>query len=318
MIMDAILTLGLTPYWQGIVIVAGIAAIAAVGLQFTISSGQFSLVHGALVGASSYTAGVVSVLFGFDFWSAVVAGIAAGALLGAVISVLLLRLDGVLFGLATLAIGQALALFAANNDFLGGTTGYNGVPLRTELWHVVAGLIVALAIVFALRASRVGLALEATGRDPVVARSVGIPVGMIRVGGFAFGGALAGLAGALNVQYLSFVDPMALNFSTEVQLPLFVVIGGMSTPVGAVVGAFGITIASELLRFAQLDRAWILGLLLMTVALIRPQGLLGRRSVGAPPFAGALGRFRSRRSPSASASDTDTLPEHEKSPTHAP
>lgn len=277
-----ILTLGLSPYWQGVAVVAGIAALAALGLQLTISSGQFSLVHGALAGSASYVAAIVSVQFGFGLWAAVLAGCLTGALMGGVISVVLQRLDGVLFGLATLAIGQALTLLASNSAYVGGTTGYNGVPLRTELWHVVVCLATGLAVLLLLRTSRVGLGIVAVGRDPIVAQSVGIPVRRIKIGAFAAGGALAGLAGALNVQYVSFVDPTALNFTTEVQLLLFVVIGGMSTPMGALVGAFGITIASELLRFAELDRAWIFGLLLMVVALLRPQGLLSRRSVGTP------------------------------------
>jgi branched-chain amino acid transport system permease protein len=270
---------GLSAYWQGIVIVAGIAAIAALGLQLTISSGQFSLVHGALMGASSYVAGIASVQFGFGLGESLLAGALAGALLGSVISLLLLRLEGVLFGLATLAIGQALTLLASNNEYIGGTTGYTGVPLRTEVWNVVLCLVVALVVLLLLRSSRVGLGMLAAGRDPVVAASVGIPVARIKVVAFAAGGALAGVAGALNVQYLSFVDPTALNFSSEVQLLLFVVIGGMTTPWGAVLGAFGITLASEWLRFAELDRAWIFGLLLMVVALVRPNGLLSRRGI---------------------------------------
>ncbi|WP_448005556.1 branched-chain amino acid ABC transporter permease [Agromyces bauzanensis] len=277
-----ILTLGLSPYWQGVAVVAGIAALAALGLQLTISSGQFSLVHGALAGAASYVAAIASVQFGLGLWAAVLAGCLTGALMGGVISAVLLRLDGVLFGLATLAIGQALTLLAANSTYLGGTTGYNGVPLRTELWHVVLCLAAGVAVLLLLRTSRVGLGIVAVGRDPVVAQSVGLPVRRIKIASFAVGGALAGVAGALNVQYVSFVDPTALNFATEVQLLLFVVIGGMTTPIGALVGAFGITLASELLRFAELDRAWIFGLLLMVVALLRPQGLLNRRSVGMP------------------------------------
>jgi branched-chain amino acid transport system permease protein len=81
------------------------------------------------------------------------------------------------------------------------------------------------------------------------------------------------------VQYLSFVSPDDLSFAVEAQLLLFVVLGGMTSPFGAVVGAFGVTAGTELLRFTQLDRAWILGLLLTVTALVRPQGLVTRRPI---------------------------------------
>jgi branched-chain amino acid transport system permease protein len=65
-------TLWLTPYWQGIVIVAGVGAIAALGLQLTVNSGQFSLAHGALMGAAAYASGLAAVHLGLGFWPAAV------------------------------------------------------------------------------------------------------------------------------------------------------------------------------------------------------------------------------------------------------
>ena len=292
-----ILTLGLSGYWQGVITVAGIAVIAALGLQLTISSGQFSLVHGALMGTSSYVTGLVTVYLGLDFWLAVLLGGLAGAILGALISALLSRLEGVLFGLATLAIGQALTLVASNTPAIGGTTGFTGVPLNTQMWQVVLIAAVALAAVLMLKGTRVGIGVVSAGRDPVVALSLGIPVRRYKIEAFAAGGALAGIAGALNVQYLSFVDPTALNFGTEVQLVLYVVIGGMATPLGAVLGAVLVTALNETLRVAVLDRAWILGLVLMIVALLRPQGILSRQGIDTPsPLSRWWIRIRTARS----------------------
>jgi branched-chain amino acid transport system permease protein len=273
------LELWLNSYWQGVVIVAGVSAIAALGLQLTIASGQFSLVHGALMGAAAYLAGVSAVRWGFGMWPAVLAGGAFGAVLGGIVSLLVLRLDGLLLGIATLAIGQALSLAASNSNALGSSNGYTGIPLRTHLWQVMVVLVVALAVLMLLKRSRVGLGLVAAGRDPVAAQSLGISPTTIRLYAFAAGGGLAGLAGGLNAQYLSFVGPGDLGFAVEVQLLLYVVLGGMTTPLGAVLGTFGVTIGSELLRFTQLDRAWIFGLVLMFAALGQPEGLLRRRRV---------------------------------------
>lgn len=271
--------LGLDPYWQGIVIVAGIGAIAALGLQLTISSGQFSLMHGAMMGAAAYMAGVSSVHWGFGMWPAVAMGGLLGAVLGFVVAILVLRLDGLFLGIATLAIGQALSLVASNTTYLGRSSGFTGIPLRTNVSDVVVVLLLALAVLCMMKRSRLGLGLIAAGKDPVAARSLGISPTTVRLAAFAAGGALAGIAGGLDAQYLSFVSPAELGFAVEVQLLLYVVLGGMTTPLGAVAGAFGVTIASEVLRFSELDRAWIFGLTLMVVALTRPEGLLRRRSL---------------------------------------
>lgn len=271
--------LGLDAYWQGVVIVAGIGAIAALGLQLTIASGQFSLMHGALMGAAGYMTGISALHWGFGLWPSVAIGGALGAAMGFVVAVLMLRLDGLSLGIATLAIGQALSLTASNAAALGSSSGYTGIPLRTNVFDVVIVLAVALVALCLLKRSRIGLGLVAAGRDPVAARSLGISPTVVRLAAFAAGGALAGIAGGLDAQYLSFISPVNLGFGVEVQLLLFVVLGGMTTPLGAVAGAFGVTIASELLRFAELDRAWIFGLTLMVVALLRPDGLLRRRSL---------------------------------------
>ena len=274
--------LGVSPYWEGVMIVAGIAAIGALGLQLTIASGQFSVVHGALMGAASYFAGVSAVAWGLGFWPAVLAGAAFGALLGVAIAVIALRLDGLFLGIATLAIGQALALIAQNTSSLGSSNGYSGIPLRTQFGDVALVLVLALLALLALKRTRVGLALTAVGRDPIAARSLGISSTRIRLGAFAAGGLLAGAAGALNAQYVSFVSPGDLGFPAEVQLLLYVVLGGMTTPWGAVVGTFSVVVGTELLSFTALDRLWILGLVLMVVALTRPDGVLRRSSLPAP------------------------------------
>ena len=270
-------TLWLTPYWQGIVIVAGIGAVAALGLQLTIHSGQFSLAHGAVMGAASYASGLAAIHLGVGFWTATAIGGVSGALLGLAIAVLVLRLEGLILGIATLAIGLGMSLAASNSSYLGSTIGFTGIPLNTQVWQVALVMVVALAALLLLKRSRTGLGLDIAGQDAVAAASLGVPIRRIRVAAYVAGGSLAGVAGALNVQYLSFVSPSDLGFATEIQLLLFVVLGGMTTPLGAVAGAFGVTVGSELLRFTQLDRAWILGLLLTVTALARPDGLLRRR-----------------------------------------
>lgn len=272
----------LSPYAQGIFIAGGIYAIAALGLYVAIASGQFSVAHAALMGLGGYGAAVASVALGAPFWLALLAGAAVGGAAGAAFAVLLRAMGGMLLGVATIALGQAISLTVTQVPALGGSLGYTGVPIRTTLGWTALVLLVALAALAWLLRSSFGIALLAAGRDETVAGSLGISTFAVRVWAFGLGGALAGVAGALQAHWVGLVDPNSLGFLANIPLYVFLVVGGSTTPWGAVAGAVGLTWLLELLRFSQTDRYWVLGLLLAAAVLVRPQGLLVRRSLRAP------------------------------------
>jgi branched-chain amino acid transport system permease protein len=296
----------ISPYVDSALTLAGIYAIAAVGLQVTIASGQFSIIHGALMGMGGYAAGVAAVKYHLSLALTMVVAAVIAAAVGAVVSAACLRLNWFLISIATLAIGEALSILFNNIHSLGGAFGYGGAPLRTSLPVVAATLAVVLFVAARVRRSRVGLGLVAVGQDEVAAASLGISPISTKIWAFALGGAAAGCAGALNVQWLSLVTPKDLGFQFEVQLLFFVVIGGMSTAWGALAGAVIFTLVPELLRFATLDRYWILGLVLLATILVRPQGILTRRPVERRPW--GLGWLATLRHPPPSPAP-DPLPE---------
>lgn len=269
----------MTSYTVSVFITGGIYAIVALGLHVTLLTGQFSVAHAALMGLGGYAAGYASVEWGLDLFSAALFGGVIGLLCGGLMAAVLRRMEGMLLGIATLAIGQAASLLMNNVDPLGGALGYMGVPLRTTLAQVCIVLALVLLVLTYLRWTRLGLALLSAGKDEVVAEAVGISTRRMRIVGFALGGALAGIGGGLMVQFIGLVRPSDLAFAAEIQLFTFVIIGGMSTPWGAVAGAVGITWGLEWLRFATDDRYWLLGLALLIVVLVRPDGLLRRRSL---------------------------------------
>lgn len=262
-------------YWESVLTIASIFAIAAIGLRISLGTGQFSVMHGALLGIGAYAAGFAAKQLGLGLVPSLLFAALTAGLLAALISALLLRLSGLFFGIATLAIGEGLSI-AARTFFPGGAQGYTGVPLRTTLPVVALILVLLLAAITRLRASRTGLGVLAAGADPVAAESLGISIARMKIWGFAVGGGIAGLAGGLLVQFLGLVLPADLSFPSEIRLLMFIIIGGMSTAWGAVAGAFLIIVGEELLRVATLDRFWLLGLLLVIVVLARPQGLLSR------------------------------------------
>jgi branched-chain amino acid transport system permease protein len=146
---------------------------------------------------------------------------------------------------------------------------------------VVGILVIVMAALSWMRHTHFGLALLAVGKEPAVAEALGMSSTLVRVWAFGVGGALAGIAGGLQAHWLSLVEPTALGFAYEALLFMYLIIGGVGSPWGALFGAIGVTWLLEALRFTGSGRYWILGLLLVIVIILRPQGLFARRSLKA-------------------------------------
>lgn len=278
-------------FLESVLTQGGIFAIVCVGLYLTLASGQFSVAHAALMGLGSYAAGVVAVEFGWGFWPAIFAGLLVGGVVGFLISLAVSRLGDVLLGIATLAIGQAISLFVANIKYLGGSVGYVGVPLRTDLTSVALVLGISLALYWYFKNTRFGLAWLAVGKDETTAKAFGVSVLNVRFLGFAIGGMLAGAGGALMVQFVGLVQPQSLSFQAEIPLYVYVIIGGVTTPWGGVFGAVGLTWAMQALQFSPLDSYWLLGLLLIIALIFRKEGIFIRLPLMTNVVAVLRGKF---------------------------
>jgi branched-chain amino acid transport system permease protein len=314
-----------SPYAQSVFILALTYAVVTLGLQVTLSSGQFSVAHAALMGVGGYAGGIATVRWHTPFLFSLAFGALLGGLVGAVIAVILRRTSGMLLGTVTIAIGQAISIIARNTRALGGSQGYDGIPLRTTIWWAIGCAAAALLAVLGLRRSRVGMAMLANERSETVAGSLGINPMVVRLWGFAVGGGLAGLGGVLLAHNNGIIEPKDLSFSAEPLFFIFLMVGGVSSPWGAFFGAIGMWWFQELLRFGssgsflflhQADRYWILGLVLVLVVLLRPRGLIVRRPLRWRRPAGPGDPARPpgietgiRGSPAARAPEPASLPE---------
>jgi len=281
----------MNPYIESVLTVICIYSLVTLGLQITIASGQFSVMHAALMGAGGYAAGIISVQFQVPFVLALLVGLLVGGLFGVVVSVILRRTSGLLLGTVTVALGQSMSLTAQNLSVLGASQGYTGVPLATTLPSAAAALACGLAVVLLIGRARIGYAILAVGKDETVARSLGISVERVRAIAFGIGGALAGLGGGLLAHNNGLIEPSNLAFSTEPLFFAFLIVGGLGSPWGAVLGTFLMWSLQEVLRFGQGghflflstgDRYWVLGLILIVVVVLRPDGLLHRRATPYP------------------------------------
>ncbi len=269
-------------------------SLVTLGLYVTISSGQFSVAHAALMGVGGYAAGIATVTWHAPFPVALLAGAAAGALLGLATAFVLQRTSGILLATVTIALGQAIALTIQNAPSLGGSQGYTGIPIRTTVWWAVVIAVVAFASVLGLLRTRIGLEFLAVSCDETVSKALGISVLATRLWGFGLGGLLAGLGGGLLAHQNGLIQPSELSFAQEPKFFIYLVIGGFTSPWGALLGTLAMYYVQEvILRFGgsstltifgahvldYKDRFWILGLLLIVVVLTRPRGFLVRRSL---------------------------------------
>ncbi|MGY2082770.1 branched-chain amino acid ABC transporter permease [Blastococcus sp. SYSU DS0539] len=282
-------------YVLSIATLIAIYAILSVSLSLLVGhTGIFSMAHAALFGVGAYTYAVLTVQFGWAPGPALVVALLLAALAGAVMAIPSLRVSGDYFLVASFAL-QVVAgsVFENWTSVTGGTGGIPGIerPAMGPLDFGESGAFLGLAVVVALLVAGVSLWLVRSpyGRmlhvvrdDEIVAATLGKPVRFAKVSITVLAGAFAGLAGVLYAQYLLYLSPGTFEVATSVSIITMVVLGGMTSVVGAVIGAAVIVLIPQGLR--QLDIASsaagpleqvFFGLLLILLMFVRPQGLLG-------------------------------------------
>lgn len=272
-------------YWLQVLISAEIMVVAAVGLYITFGlSGQVSLGQAGFFAVGGYVTGLLVTRLALDYGVALVAGIVISALVGLALGFPSLRLRGNFLALATLGFGQIVALVLINWTWLtGGANGvrniiapFFGLELRTiPDWGVFVGLI-AVASVFVvtrIRSSSFGRAMQAVRDSEVAASAMGISLARVKILAFVIGAAFAGLAGGLNAGFVTYVSPGTYDLALSVSILAMVVVGGASSPWGAVVGAVLLTFLPEVLRPVQEYYLLIYGVLLLLMVDFAPGGI---------------------------------------------
>lgn len=216
-------------------------------------------------------------------------GTVAAGLLGLAVGYLTLRMRGVFFAIATLALSVVLYTFVVNWDYVGGARGAYilqpqnvpfGLSHYIRLLYVAMLLMTALALVIArtIERSTLGRGLAAIRDDELAAECAGVPTLRLKLIAATVSGALMGMAGTTFPYYLSYVEPSAV-FSlayavNSIAMPL---IGGMLSWIGPVVGAVLLGVAQQVIQ-VTVSSAWnllIVGLLLVIFVTLAPNGIMG-------------------------------------------
>jgi branched-chain amino acid transport system permease protein len=267
-------------FWEPIIIFTALNVAMTLGLYITAMSGQISMATAAIAGAAAYFSAVLTVKFGVSFEVALLGGAMLGGLIGIVLSAAIARMRDFILKLTTLAFGEALAVLAFNWDYIGGANSFTGISAETGLWTSLAVAVLAALVAWRFDGSRFGFMSRAVRSDPVAASSTGVSILQVRMITFALGAALVGLAGAAQAHYVLVINPHDLGFFASLNFVIFLLFGGMYTVGGAILGAVVLTVAPEVLRFSNEYRLILYGFIIVVIVMVRPDGLLMRRSTG--------------------------------------
>jgi branched-chain amino acid transport system permease protein len=303
--------LGNVDFWINVGILATTYGVFALGIQLNIgSTGIFNFGQAGFMAVGSYSMGILVVRSGVSFWVALLAGMLIAAAAGLLVGLPSLRLRADYFAISTLAFSEIVRYVADNWDSLtGGNLGlfgyadsWNSASGRIDGWLSHLGiephfllplLIVNLAVLLVLALfmallvrSPWGRVLNAIREDEDAARALGKNTFLYKLQSLSIAAALAAIAGymlAINITILSPVnfDPVLTAYGYVI-----VILGGLGSYLGVVVGSFFLIFVLEATRYLELPlsdariaalRFMIVGLVLMALVVFRPQGLFGKR-----------------------------------------
>lgn len=267
------------PYMLQIFVNVGIAIVLALGLNvITGLTGQLSLGHAAFMSIGAFTSAMVTIKTGLPFVANLAVTGVVTAIVAAMIGFPILRLTGDYLAICTLGFAEIVKVFFLNfeptNKALGLTVppAKTAIPMPIYVWVVA---ILAIILVTFVQSSRFGRALKAIREDEIAADAMGINTARYKIQAFALGSFLAGIGGGLYAHFLSYINPSDFGFLKSVDILAMVVLGGLGSVPGAVIGSSILASAPEFLRFMSQYRMLVYGALLVFLMVFRPNGLLG-------------------------------------------
>jgi branched-chain amino acid transport system permease protein len=276
-----------------IVIMSILFAIATSSMNLILGiTGQASLAHGAFFGIGAYGVAIMTKA-GICFWLALPVSALIAAFIGFLVGLPTLRTKGSYFAIVTLCFGVILWIVAGNwIELTGGHNGIFGIPRpspipipffgdiefysQTAMFYLaLAFLLLTLFVLHRLVYSIFGLSFMAVRNNEPLADAVGINTFATKLISFVIANFIAGMAGGIYAAIIGAVSPSAASYMMTFNFLIFLILGGMATLPGPVVGAFAIPIIMEFLQFMGDFRMLFFGALLVVVIIYFPQGFVG-------------------------------------------
>ncbi len=302
----------LNDYYLRIIAIMGINIILTVSLNLTNGfTGDFSLGHAAFMSIGAYTAALltlpaetkVAVITGLPMWLreltlpfllATIMGGLMASVTAIIVGIPVLRLRGHYLAVATLGL-MVIVRVVANNwqTVTRGARGINGIPALTNIWWVYIGAILTVYVVWRLVNSPYGRAMIAIREDELAATTRGVYVFRTRLLAFTIGAFFAGAAGSLWAHQITAITPSSFSFLITFNVVVMLVVGGMGSISGSVLGAVLMTLVPEFLRRIETTLAIggnplyglsqiVVAIAIILIMIFRRQGLLGGREIQLP------------------------------------
>jgi len=279
--------LGLDSYMMHILIM--VIMWSVIGMAWNLLGGycgQVSFGHAAFFGAGAYTSGMLYSKLGISGWWGLPASVAVATLFALVIGWICLRLRGPYFALATLAMGVILRITAENMVTV--TGGDLGIMIRErtwvdKIWYYYIILALAVGSFIAVKQvvkSKLGYYFVAIREDQDAAESLGINTTLYKTIALVLSAVITGLAGAFYTNYMGYIDPKVVFALHDISIItiMVVMVGGVATFGGPVVGAVIMVLLAELIRtIPKLGTAHhtLFGVLLIVIIIFLPNGIVG-------------------------------------------
>jgi branched-chain amino acid transport system permease protein len=273
-------------FYLDVAIRIAINAIVVIALNLLMGyTGQISLGHAGFFGIGAYASAILTARFGLPPALALLAGALASGMLALLLARPVLRLKGHTLAMATLGMGIIISIVLTNEvAYTGGPDGAS-VPGFTlgalsidseKAWYGVASVLLLLTAWGGLNLinSPIGRALQAIHGSEIVARVAGIDTTRYKVKVFVLSAVVASLAGSINAHYVGFVTPGAAGFFHSIELVTMVVVGGMASIFGSIVGAALLTVLPQLLSQFEGWETVVYGVILALTMILMPRGLV--------------------------------------------
>ncbi|KYZ75738.1 ABC transporter [Anaerosporomusa subterranea] len=247
-------------------------------------TGQFSIGHAGFMAVGAYLSAVLSVKMQMPFLVAILAGGLGAGFLGFVIGLPTLRLRGDYLAIATLGLGEIIRITILNIPYVGGASGFMGIPRHTTFTWAFFIMLFTLFFIKNFINSSHGRACISVRENEIAAEAMGVDTTKYKVLAFTIGASFAGVAGALFSHYFYIAHPASFTFMRSFDILTMVVLGGLGSLTGSIAGAILLTFISAALASYPEWRMVIYSLLLIILMLYRPQGIFGSKELSLKLF----------------------------------
>jgi branched-chain amino acid transport system permease protein len=275
-------------HYVDVMVFVGIYSLVTVGLCLLMGyAGQISLGHASFFGLGAYVSGVITARYGVNPWFCILLGMVVSGGVAFIIGTPSLRLRGHYLAMATLAFCIIITvIFNESVAFTGGPDGLAFIPGISIMGYALDSVVkyyffvwsvvlMVLLLCLNIIQSRVGRALRSIHSSELAASAVGVNVAKYKIYVFVLSAVVASVAGSLYAHYLNFINPASFDLFVSIKLLIMIILGGIYSLWGAILGAVLITFLSyEWLHYFEEAEVMVYGAIVLIIVIFLPGGVV--------------------------------------------